>query len=63
MENVWPQRLVFATLMAAMWTEGSYLYMLLCILISAESDDRDYWYVQLTSFVFSKPEHGWAGLC
>lgn len=49
MEN-WPHTLVFGTTMAAILTEGAYLYMLACILISKESVDQ--WYVPSSSILF-----------
>ena len=52
MEN-WPHTLVFGTTMAAILTEGAYLYMLACILISKGSDDQ--WYVPSSTFLSEWP--------
>lgn len=52
MEN-WPHTLVFGTTMAAILTEGAYLYMLACVLISKESVDQ--WCVPSSSFLSEWP--------
>lgn len=54
MEN-WPHTLVFATTMAAVLTEGAYLYMLACILISSKGSDNQ-WCVPARAFSFRGPE-------